>query len=97
MIVNNQCSNFPKLQMILGFTPSDLAIGHCVNKMKVTLIVTVSIKVGGVEFEQAKKLTEIWKWRSLYMLLQSIKYDREGRKTGRYMQDQDQRGADYVN
>lgn len=29
--------------------------------------------------------------------LAKLKYDREGRKTGRYMQDQDQRGADYVN
>ena len=28
------------------FTPKDLAIGHCVNKMKVTLTVTVSVKVG---------------------------------------------------
>lgn len=28
--------------------------------------------------------------------LAKLKYDK-GRKTGRYMQDQDQRGADYVN
>ena len=29
--------------------------------------------------------------------LAKLKYDREGRKTRRYMQEQDQRGADYVN
>lgn len=80
------------------FTPSDLAIGHCVNKMKVTLIVTVSIKVGDEsQIWAGKEINRNMEMEITVYALAKLKYDREGRKTGRYMQDQDQRGADYVN
>lgn len=66
--------------------------------MKVTLTVTVSIKVGDEsQIWAGKEINRNKEMEITVYALAKLKYDRDERKTGRYMRDQDQRGADYVN